>query len=246
MQTKLDDPCRYEFDLLRREGAATARDSLIAYIDTQFNHSREMLESKSGAKLLFRSIKTRLPDFFCCGFSGNKNKHANEDGKPSLMGSTSDIICSTIHLPTILNKKRIKDGPRSFAVLVGTGDYSKTAFDIVLSLMKPRDVVYVIHANNGTHDESTLEKVTLMYTEEIELLAPVGSKFIMLQPSHGEDTEQTIITFLNESDEIAPPDFVALAPRAREARESASTGFSSLTNSLLTKVDSNMIIVKHH
>lgn len=246
MQTRLEDPSRYDFDLIPREGAATAKESLIVYVDTQFNTSKHMVKSKSN-KMVFQSIKTRLPDFFCCGFSGNKNKHLNEEGKPTLMGSTSDIICSTIHLPTILNKKRISDTSLSFVVLVGTSDYSKKAFEIVLSLVKPRDKIYCIHANNGTHDEATLERVTRMYTEEIDLLAPIGSKFVMLQPIGGKDTETTIIDYLNENTDIdGGPAFVAIAPRAREARQAQESGFSSLTKNLMMKVNSNMIIVKHH
>ena len=121
------------------------------------------------------------------------------------------------------------------------------AFEIVLSLVKPRDKIYCIHANNGTHDEATLERVTRTYTEEIELLAPIGSKFVMLQPIGGKDTETTIIDYLNESTDIeGGPAFVAIAPRAREARQAQESGFSSLTKNLMMKVNSNMIIVKHH
>ena len=221
----------YNLEAVARDEGEPAKDHIVRYLKN------------------LRFSGTRNPDFWVCGYTGNRNRHSAEnEGNPSIMGSTSDIILRNIHMPVIIVKNDIVEVEkgRTFVVAVGSTEYSKHALDIVLSLALPRDKVVVVHAinpdNDGAHDsDATLSALERDYTHELNTIAPTGSYFKNLHMEGGETVDKTILKFVNENEDCRC-DFLAIAPRADETNDFK---YSSLTKALLVNAKTNVIIVKH-
>jgi nucleotide-binding universal stress UspA family protein len=191
----------------------------------------------------------RAADFWVCGYTGNRNRHSAENkGNPSIMGSTSDITLRNIHMPVIIVKRDIAEiaKGRTFVVAVGSTEHSKQALEIILSLTLPRDKVIVVHVvhphNDGAHDsDATLSALERDYSHELDTIAPKGSYYKTLQMSEGDNVDETILRFVNESEDIEC-DFLAIAPRTNETN---NFQYSSLAQQLVLNAKTNVIIVKH-
>ena len=156
------------------------------------------------------------PDFFVCGTS-----HTVLSGfEKTSLGSVADLALRRVHLPIIITKGKVPPkGPKKYIMAVDDSEQSKRGFDILLTLLTPKDILRIVHVCGGADNtkfmdeqgENTIEKIKTYYEGEIDVIGPVDSKVVMLAVEGGVSQVNTLIEYVNNEQ----PDFLALAPRAQ-------------------------------
>jgi len=188
----------------------------------------------------------KIPDFFVLGWTGKRSRQAK--GEFAVMGSVTDIALRQVHMPCIVAKQPPKPKGESnvFAFCVDETEKSKDGLCIMLTLVKPRDTVVLVHVCDSSRDaseadpegEETMRRIKEFYEKELELLAPVGSRLDMIPLDGTNDLSSTLITYFND---VVCPDYLALAPRVPDQDQFAR---SSLTEALVVKTTCNLIFAK--
>jgi nucleotide-binding universal stress UspA family protein len=178
------------------------------------------------------------PDFFVCGTT-----HSIQQGFSSTtLGSVADLALRRVHLPVIITKGKIPPkGPKKYIMAVDDSEQSKRGFDILLTLLAPKDTLIIVHVcckSDATQfvDESgeiTIAKIKTYYENEIDTLGPVDSKVVMLAVEGGTTPVNCLIDYVNNENH----DFLDLAPRAQIQN-------TSFTESVMYKVYAAIILCK--
>ena len=179
-----------------------------------------------------------IPDFFVCGTT-----HSVQQGFSSTtLGSVSDLALRRVHLPVIITKGKVPPrGPKKYIMAVDDSEQSKRGFDILLTLLAPKDTLRVVHVcnkNDATQyvdegGESTIAKIKTYYENELDVVGPVDSSVIMLAVEGGVTAVNCLIDYVNSEN----PDFLALAPRAQLQN-------TSFTEQVMYRVYSAIILCK--
>lgn len=174
------------------------------------------------------------PDFLVMGYHGRKSEEILE--RRGIMGASADHVVREAHIPVILMKRPNKGEKRSFVMSVDASLRAKRALTQLLVLIRPKDSLTIIHVEESkpTSDVITSPSETKAYYEkEIEDFCPVDTKYISLV---GEGSVVDLVS--NKVDEL-DPDYLVLAP-------AASRNVSSVTETLMSKTSSNVILIKAH
>ena len=178
-----------------------------------------------------------VPNFLVMGVVGRKGP--KED--PTILGKTAYDSLQFSHIPVILIRKPIpEDQPHlTYVMSVTSSDRSKSAFRLLLPLLRPRDKLIVIHITLDMVEYEALPSYThpssvqRHYEREIEEYAPLNSSFHLIEHVPGQPSHQTISDFMKQEE----ADFLVLAPRYRQA-------LSSTTSHLIQKTRVNMVLFK--
>ena len=153
-------------------------------------------------------------NFVVMGHHGRKGPKSS----PAHVGSNTDLALRGLHVPTIIIKKFIPRGPRSFLLCVDDSDLSRRGLDILLRLVNPRDSIACVHFTSRESDHQRSESLRRSYEEDLEMYGPLQSSFQLVEKPMGKPLTHAIADFVNDSD----CDFFAIAPRARHRLSSIS------------------------
>lgn len=125
---------------------------------------------------------------------------------------------------------------------VDDSEQSKKGFDILLTLLTPKDKLKVVHicgASDATPyvdelGENMIAKIKSYYEDEIDVMGPIDSEVVMLPIENGHTSSSTLIEYVNNQEQ---PDFLALAPRAQLQN-------TSFTEQIMFKVYCSIILCK--
>lgn len=179
-----------------------------------------------------------VPNFLVMGVVGRKGP--KED--PTVLGRTAYESLQFSHIPVILVRNMLSEEKEglTYVLSVTASNRSKHAFRLLVPLLKPKDKLIVLHISFDPIETENLppschpEAIQRYYEKEIEDNAPLGSSFQSIEHVPGQPVHETIATFVTEQE----ADFLALAPRYREA-------LSSTTSHVIQKTKINLILFKN-
>lgn len=174
------------------------------------------------------------PDFLVMGYHGRKSEEILE--RRGIMGSTANHVIRETHIPVILVKRANKGENRTFVMAVDASLRAKRALAQLLLLVRPKDTLKIIHAQElekptDTAINTSPNETKAYYEREIEEVCPMNTEYISLV-GEGDVTDLII----NKVDEL-DPDYLVLAPAATRV-------ISSVTETLMSKTSSNVILIK--
>ena len=174
------------------------------------------------------------PNFLVMGYHGRKSEEILE--RRGIMGSSANHVVRETHIPIILMKRPNTGENRSFVMAVDASLRAKKALTQLLPLVRPKDSLKIIHAEEVEKPTDTAINTSpfdtkAYYEKEIEEFCPVNTEYISLI---GEGSATELIC--NKVDEL-DPDYLVLAPAAVRS-------ISSVTETLMSKTSSNVILIK--
>jgi len=211
-----------------------------------------------------------LPDFFVLGFSKSHTSEMfpqtpnvdNEGG-----GSCASFVLRSLPFPCIVAKRVCPDGPRAFVMAVDDSATSKRGFDMLLTVMCPRDSLRCVHVLPHTPSLSYSPSYSSPMHEEFK--GEGGGTGTGEEGEGGEEERRRwrqeikddmvrrapmdseyVLLQCGEGEGVAEalvrfvnqsgPDFFAIAPRTR-----TSVQLSALSEFVLEHVDASIILCKN-
>eukprot|EP01006_Ploeotia_vitrea_P028736 TRINITY_DN61370_c0_g2_i2.p1 TRINITY_DN61370_c0_g2~~TRINITY_DN61370_c0_g2_i2.p1 ORF type:complete len:345 (+),score=4.64 TRINITY_DN61370_c0_g2_i2:50-1084(+) len=241
-----------KYDIMMLTSLPKSKYTLV-WEDRFDNESAQTLPVKV---VLIRATDGRIPrctsDFLVVGYSGLRNHLQSEskDGhglsyhaKKTVCGSIADFSMRYVHIPIIIVKKEIPPQSagvgKSFIMAVDNSTISKKGLDIVYNLLTPRDTLTVIHVFSDKLDNfgnETGNVVRTYYEEDMARYSPTANcAFIPLMKEGTNLISDTIADYVNEKG----ADFFCIAPRVR-----ADGAFASMTEQMITRVHTNIVVCK--
>lgn len=182
--------------------------------------SRDPQGKKMAIEELQQEMRTRrhdddYPDFIIMGHVGRKGK---KDGMTSL-GSNSDVSLRTMHVPIIIVKQPCPP-VRHYLLAVNDSIYSERGFDMILSLVNPKDKLTLFHYYSQTSEDDIKRAKDLQkkYEEELDMYGPVDSTFNLILKDQGKALTHCIAEYVNEKN----PTFLGICPRGKACISSVS------------------------
>ena len=152
------------------------------------------------------------------------------------MGSNSNFIVREMHLPCIIVKRLCNQDKRTYIMAVDASTRSKEGLSMLLTLISPKDNLIIVHVEelSQKEGESSSSETKDYYESEIKTWCPPGSKYMSFLPED-KTVSDRLLEYIDEID----PDFLVLAPSSLKTN-------TSVSDYLLTKTNSNVILFKHH
>lgn len=199
--------------------------------------------------MLVKATDGRIPrcasDFLVVGFTGDR-KHddlhsGHHDGhgisyaaSTKVGGTNADYTMRFIHIPTIVVKREVPTGGKTYVMAVDQSDVAKVGLEVIYTLLTPKDELTVLHVLNDEDDE--VDCIKEYYQEDLDAYCPtVNNKYVVLVKSGHESVAHAIKTYVEE----AGADFLCIAPKAR-----TDGSFANLTQQVVSMVHTNIIMCK--
>lgn len=175
------------------------------------------------------------PNFFFCGNVGRSRAGGEDEHVP---GTFTDFAVRHCHMPVVVVKNICPLSARFFIIAVDGSPLSKRGFDVVITLINPRDKLRVINVYNplktGSGCEPPPEEIEEFYSNELKTIGPSDSKFKTLVKEGGVSLAEMLVEYANHN----RADFFALSPRTRPE-------LSAITEYVICNVNANVILCKN-
>lgn len=191
-----------------------------------------MMEDFKGVRANPMAPTAHVPNFFFMGYVGRKGPK----DRPSVLGSVTDISLRNVHMPCVITKQLCIKHERYFVIAVDGSPLSKRGFDMVFTLINPRDKVGVVHVINPRRSGGIPppDDIEHYYEVELEKIGTADCKFRTLVSYENKSIGETIVDYVNDTQ----ADFVSIAPRTRP-------DLSSVTEHVIAFANCNVILCKN-
>ena len=155
------------------------------------------------------------PDFIIMGHVGRKG----QKDTVTTLGSNSDVSLRTMHVPIIIVKQACPP-VRNYLLAVNASSYSERGFDMILSLINPKDTLTLFHFYSQTSEEDNKQALELKKKneEELNMYGPINSSFELVVKDQGKALTHCIADYVNEKN----PTFLGICPRGKACISSVS------------------------
>lgn len=235
----------YSADDIRRK----YEKQLIGDISPSKRWSLEWCKRAKG-ETVFSAVQSYLeretskpPDFLVFGQTGRKGiKQAH----PTSLGSNADLAVRSLHIPCIIAKRHLHSEPRSYIYTANASLCSKCGFDILLQMVRSCDTLTVLYCvdftersrfdgdTSNTPSQEQMDEMRNYYESELYKYGPRTCSFVQSYVAENLTVARHIADYVNEKD----PDFLALAPRAKD-------DLSPTTDYLISHVRASIILCKN-
>lgn len=225
------------------------KNQLIGDVQPSKRFSLEWVERAKGQSV-FSSVQGYLkhdpeaaPDFLVFGQTGRKGIKQEH---PTSLGSNADLAVRSLHIPCIIAKKHLHSEPRHYIFTANASLSSKCGFDIILQLVRSCDTLTVLYVvdftersrsdgdTTNTPTQGQIEALRSYYDEELYKYGPRTCNCTVSYVAENLTVAQHITEYVNDKN----PDFLALAPRAKD-------DLSPTTDYLIGHVRASIILCKN-
>lgn len=179
------------------------------------------------------------PNFIILGHIGRKLGKGNKEKEYfAPLSSNCDRVLRTIQLPCFIAKRQItsKRQGKEWAMAVDGTIYSNRGLDILLSLVRSRDIVHLFYIYNDTESEEHLNFMKIHYENDLQEYGPVTTSFSLIRQDLGKDLQHALTDYVNQLN----PDIFVLSPRAR-----STLTLSPITDYVINNVVSSILVCKN-
>mmetsp|Transcript_16693 Transcript_16693/g.16789 ORF Transcript_16693/g.16789 Transcript_16693/m.16789 type:complete len:498 (-) Transcript_16693:262-1755(-) len=200
-----------------------------------------------------------LPDFFVLGYSGNNqsglylnenqlqsNSNKSENSVKSFDSSYTSFVLRSIPFPTIIAKRLCPDGVRTYMMAVDDSKISKRGFDLLLTMINPRDTLICVHVEVDQSDISSAgiqeeEKWDQEEGDKIERDEEKGSGFEADLKSEIKQLSSNPAIASIQFKESRADDYYALSPCASPVPFPSTSKYISSSSSSLLKPPTTLV-----